>query len=142
MDFIVGIIIVWILIYLWSKYWANDSEKNVRSLVEYYSNKQREFKDSNILKGWDKKYEELIKRLGKSYDEYLHLLEKYRHNLIQQWNLRQDWRHYIQAHKDIQGTDMDYSADLSEKYLREAGEREYKALIRINEIEKRFKKLK
>jgi predicted hydrocarbon binding protein len=141
MNLITTLIVIIAIIYLWKKYWANDSEKNVLSLGKYYSERLENVKDSNILKGWDKNYKELIKRLGKTYEEYLHLLEKHRYSIIQQWNLRQDWRLYMQAHKDIQESDMDYGADLSEKYLMKAGERERRAKIRLDEIEKRFKAL-
>lgn len=143
MDFIQGIIIVCFLIYLWHKYWANDSEKNVRSIGDYYEEKIDRLKNSTdtSLEDYRKEYEELLKRLKKSYFEYLRLLEKYRHNIIQQWNLRQDWRLYLQAHKDIRKSDMDFGILNDEKLLQKAGERQYRAEIRLDEIEKRFKKL-
>lgn len=144
MDYINGIIIACVAFYLWRKYWANDSEKNVRSLGEYFQNQLERFKDSRTssTKSLAEEYEELIKRLAKSYEKYIHLIEKYRHaSFIRKWNLRQDWRLYLQAFKDIRESDMDFGADLNNKLLQRAGERKYRALIRLDEIEKRFKKL-
>ncbi len=144
MDFITTIIIVVAGIYLWGKYWANDSEKDARQVAEYYQERIESLKQTNLpfAKQRIKDYEQRTKRLGKFYEEYIHLLEKHGHaSFINKWNLRQDWRMYLQAHKDIQQSDMDYGAGLSEKYLMKAKEREYRAEIRLNEIENRFKKL-
>jgi len=144
MDFITTIIIVVAGIYLWSKYWANDSEKDARQLGEYYKERIEYFKRSSLpFAGQNiKEYEKLLKRLGKSYEEYIHLLERYRHaSFIKKWNLRQDWRMYIQAHKDRNESDMEYGMGLNDKLLQKAKEREYRAEIRLDEIEKSFRKL-
>lgn len=135
------LIFVWLAYYLWCKYWANDSAKSLDSLVKVYSERIRpDSLASRDIKN-NKENELTIKKVGESYDNYVRLLEKYRHNIAQQWRLRQDWRIYLQAHKDIEESWRDYGFDLNENLLRKAGDREYKAKIRIDEIEKRFKKL-
>lgn len=139
-------IIVLVGWYIYSKtYWFRDIDKISEKYGEKLAEESEKAKKS--YDGWKsegakwrmEQSEDQFKKFAKTYDNYQHLTERFKHDEKGK-QVRKDWENYLRATKIKFDCDMDYGADLPTDMLKNTHRKDYKATIAMEEIEKRFKK--
>lgn len=122
------ILIGFILYYLYKyKYWFRDIDE----VSENYGKK---------LADTDMGGKGQLERFYKTYENYHHLIEKFRHDGNIKRQVKNDWVSYLKSLEIQFDCYMDFGI-LDEDHLKDAYGRNHKAEMAMEEIEKRFKRL-
>lgn len=139
-----GVLIVTATYYFSQKYyWFRDLEDIFRreaGELSKYAEDDHNFAQkfsSELYQNQAKKSKERLKKFIETHEKYLRLKEKYRHDGKKRL-VHQDWIIYLKSIQTFLDCRMDYAMLDNSNLLSKTGDKENKAEIAIQEIEKRF----
>ena len=107
------------------------------NLVKYQEHTNRSKIEEEVIQ----KTTAAITKLEEMHEMFLHLEEKYRHALNQRRKIANDWLTYTRLVLKALEYEMDFAMLSDEKLLANVAEKFRADRIRLEEIEKRYKKL-
>lgn len=146
--------ILWLALYVFIIYWLAKnffgfgSEKKFEKLVEeIVDDVEKTGKDYAkhpmvFTKDFLKDLENDYKRLIETHENFLRLKERFGQlAFFKQRKLDNDWVSYVNAARRVRDSYRDFGMLDDEKLLRNVAKEKHRAILRMEEIERRFKKI-